>query len=144
MDRLDLWGSWHHLRCGQWPEGSLHPHARLRLQESASVPLVSTYVSSQASPHLLRHPIRAPGHLSGWNPGTGHAFSPTVGLQCGWCLVTRTCPTLKPSGTPSLCEATHLGHLSTKASQAWTSPSHLGGKGKKQCRAGLSWSQVQG
>ena len=99
---------------------------------------------AQASPRLLRHPIHAPGHLSSRNPGTGHAFSPTVGLQCGRCLVTRTCPTLKPSGTPSLCEATHLGHSSTKASRAWTSPSRLGGKGKKQCRAGLSWSQVQG
>ena len=71
-------------------------------------------------------------------------LSPPVGLQHSRYLITRACPTLEPSGTHSVCEATHLGHSSTKARQAWTSPSHLGGKGKNQCRAGLSWSQVQG
>ena len=147
MDRLDLWGSWHHLQRGQWTEGSLCLQARLPGRNQHPCPWSPrTFPPSpaQASPHLLRHPIHAPGHLSSRDPGTGHALSPVVGLPHGRCVVTRACPTLESSRTPSAYKATHLGHSSTKARQAWTSPSHLGGKGKNQCRAGLSWSQVQG
>ena len=81
MDRLDLWGSWRHLRRGQWTKGRARPQAPASSCGSQHPrpwsPRTFPPSPAQASPHLLRRLIHASGRLSSQNPATGHTQPPS-------------------------------------------------------------------